>query len=73
MSDENLLDMLQQLTDSGIIPEIYLRNFKINQLYIELINNGISCKQARKRLSKEFFTSEKNIEYIIYDYRKKQA
>jgi hypothetical protein len=70
MTNELKLDLLEVLVKHKVIPENFLRDEKVRSEYISLRKNGITGQRARQQLADKFFTSEKNIEYIIYGKNK---
>ena len=66
MTKEFVLDILHVCSKHGYLPENFVRNFKIQTEYKELRLNGMPGKDAREKLSDDYCTSIKNIEFILY-------
>ena len=70
MADELKIDLIEVLYKHKLINETNYRNEKITREYSELVKQGLTAGAARVRLAETYFTSEKNIEKILY---KKEA
>ncbi|MEW6507200.1 MAG: hypothetical protein AB1432_05585 [Bacteroidota bacterium] len=66
MPKEFVLDILSVCAKHKYLPDNIVRNFKILSEYKELRLNGMSGKDAREKLSNDYCTSIKNIEFILY-------
>jgi hypothetical protein len=66
MTKEFVLDVLSVFTKYKYLPNNFVRNFKIQIEYKELRDSGMSGKEAREKLSNDYCTSIKNIEFILY-------
>lgn len=62
---------LEKLRNLGLIDEVELRNLKIKNEYKEL-RKKMKCFEAYEVLSKKYYLSEKTIQNILYDKRKKK-
>lgn len=73
MSEELIIDLTRVFVKHGLLDSNIIRDLQVKKEYSELRSSGVSCKEARRRLSEKYNTSEKNIEHILYsDKRKKQ-
>lgn len=73
MSEAFFKDFLELLVKHGIKnPETMIRSASIKAEYRQLREEGKKSHQAFDILSEKYFTSSKNIEFIIYDGNKKQ-
>lgn len=70
MNDELRFDLIKVLIKHKILPETFLRNEEIIIEYRNLRDAGVKGKEAMKQLSEKYFTSTKNIEFIIYEKKK---
>jgi len=70
MTKEFVLDILKVCNDHGYLPDTLIRDFSVRLEYVELRNAGSTGKEARIELSKKYFTSQKNIEFILYGKKK---
>jgi len=59
-------DIIDVLIKHKRIDEHSLRNFRVKTRYKELRELGMSGKDARSKIAKEEFISEKNVQYILY-------
>lgn len=71
MTSEFVIDILELCTKHGYLPPTIVRNFKIQQEYKDLRENGITGKEAREKLSEQYCVGIKNIEFILYGKSKK--
>lgn len=72
--DAVLEKMLITLIDAGIVDPDNLRNFRIIREYNEMVrDNKMLCKVARDLLAEKYFVSEKTIQWIIYDEKKRKT
>ena len=69
MKDELHIDLLEVFVKHHVVPETALRNEKIRMEYKKMKTDGIKPKEARAKLAEKYFTSEKNIETILYSRR----
>lgn len=70
MKDELQIDLLEVFVKHKVVSETVLRNEKIRIEYAKMKKEGIRPKEARKTLSEKYFTSEKNLESILYGRKK---
>ncbi|MBU1095815.1 MAG: hypothetical protein KKB34_04975 [Bacteroidetes bacterium] len=70
MDKDLKLDLLRVFVKHDVLPETAVRNEEIIIKYKELRESGITGKEARHKLAEEYFTSIKNIEFILYGKRK---
>jgi hypothetical protein len=73
MNESFFKDFLDLLIKHDIKnPESMIRNASIKAEYRQLRKAGMKSHKAFEVLSEKYFTSAKNIEFIIYDGNKKQ-
>lgn len=72
MTKEFVLDILEVCSKHGYVPDIFVRNMKIQMDYKQLLAMGTKSKKARKDLSDKYCTSIKNIEFILYGKKKNE-
>lgn len=73
MKEELQIDLLEVLVKHNVVPLTVLRNEKIKMEYNNLRTGGVKSKEARRLLAEKYFTSDKNIESILYGKKKDQA
>jgi len=66
LKEEFVIDLLTVCSKHGIVPDTAIRNFKVKQDYKKFKAEGMTGKDSREKLSEKYFTSEKNIEFILY-------
>lgn len=72
MTKEFVLDILEVCSKHGYVPDIFVRNVKIQLDYKQLLSSGVKSKRARQELSDKYCTSIKNIEFILYGKKKNE-
>lgn len=70
MKEELQIDLLEVFVKHKVVSETTLRNEKIRMEYAKLKKDGVRPKAARSALSEKYFTSEKNLESILYGRKK---
>jgi hypothetical protein len=70
MKEELQIDLLEVFVKHKVVSETVLRNEKIRIEYAKMKNDGIRPKEARRILAEKYFTSEKNLESILYGRKK---
>lgn len=73
MTDALKIDLLEVLAKHKVIPGSYAKNERIRSEYKLMRAAKVSGKDARKKLADNYFTSEKNIERILYGDRNEKA
>jgi hypothetical protein len=70
MKEELQIDLLEVFVKHKVVSETVLRNEKIRMEYGKMKKEGIRPKDARSALAEKYFTSEKNLESILYSRKK---
>jgi len=70
MKEELQIDLLEVFVKHKVVSETVLRNEKIRMEYSKMKKEGIRPKDARTQLAEKYFTSEKNLESILYGRKK---
>ena len=73
MKDELQIDLLEVFVKHKGVSETVLRNEKIKMEYAKMKKEGIRSKDARSALAEKYFTSEKNLESILYGRKKENV
>ncbi len=73
MKDELQIDLLEVFVKHKVVPLTVLRNEKIKVEYRKMKEEGIKPKEARALLAEKYFTSEKNIETILYSRKEEET
>jgi len=74
LTEDFHIDLLRVFVKHKMVPEIVLRDELVRREYQNLINNGhdkTKLGEIRKLLADKFCLSEKSIEVIIYETRRR--